>query len=127
MNENKKAVSMDKQYKTRDRRDVRVLCVDADSVYYPVIALVNNISPVTYSINGEHDIGTESPLDLIEQQEEKTVWLEIYRYSTWDISESNVCNLYNSYEELERNMCKSYKGYHNIAIKKITYVAGDRE
>ena len=37
-------ISMDKQYRTRDGRKVRVLCVDSGDVEFPVVALVSNES-----------------------------------------------------------------------------------
>lgn len=37
----KQVISMDKKYKTRDGRSVRVLCIDcAGNVHYPVLALI---------------------------------------------------------------------------------------
>jgi hypothetical protein len=39
-NQNTNLISLDKQYKTRDGRNVRVLCVDRKSAVYPVLALI---------------------------------------------------------------------------------------
>lgn len=70
-------ISMDKKYRTRDGRDVRVLCVDKDFsddaiVKRPVIALVKSIkgsgeSVYYYSSHGYFCVeGHADQLDLIE-------------------------------------------------------------
>jgi len=125
--ETKKAVSIDKKYKTRDGRDVRLLCLDARSSNFPVVALVEGSTPETFTRYGNHDVGYDSPLDLIEQPEEKTVWLELFRYKHWSEDAKVMIGVHNSREELEAAVMKQQFGYQFIAIKKITYKEGDRE
>ena len=120
-------ISMNKKYKTRDGRDVRVLCVDACEGDFPVVAVVDNdIWQVTkYGMFSK--IGCMEN-DLIEQQEEKTVWLEIYRYKHWRDTDYNGIRHYMSEQELRdhiETMKEDSKGYKLVAIKKITYVEGE--
>ena len=63
-----KPISMDKQYKTRDGRSVRILCVDREDSSFPVVALVSGSKGgqgvISYPSNGTY--GEESYYDLIE-------------------------------------------------------------
>lgn len=43
-----KLISVNKKYKTYDGRDVRVLCVDAPRLEYPVLALVDGGSTLLF-------------------------------------------------------------------------------
>lgn len=66
-----KPISMDKQYRTRDGRSARILCVDRNDSDFPVVALVSGSkggqAVIIYPSNGaygeEHE---ESYYDLIE-------------------------------------------------------------
>jgi hypothetical protein len=120
-------ISMDKKYKTRDGRDVRVLCVDACEGHYPVVAVVDNevwqmtkfgmFSAIDFTDN-----------DLIEQPEEKTVWLEIFRYKHWQENTVDVITTHQSEEDLNKSVQfkrESSTWYELIAIKKITYTEGE--
>lgn len=61
---------MNKKYRTRDGREVRVLCVDRNDEDYPVVALINRISgetPEAYTGDGfYHRSKKERGEDLIE-------------------------------------------------------------
>lgn len=118
-------ISMDKKYKTRDGRDVRVLCVDADNVGYPVITLVDGTVYHYTKFGSCTRSQTQTPADLVEQPEEKTVWLEIFRYKHWSEDAKVMIGVHNSREELEAAVMKQQFGYQYIAIKKITYVEGE--
>jgi len=65
--------------------------------------------------------------DLVEQPEEKTVWLEIYRFTSWEEDAPNRVVVH----ILEAPLLQSVKygqgaaNYKLIAIKKITYVEGE--
>ena len=65
-----KLISMDKQYKTRDGRSVRILCVDREDSSFPVVALVadeNDDDLAIYTADGSFfRDGTQHRLDLIE-------------------------------------------------------------
>jgi len=60
-------ISMDKQYKTRDGNDVRLLCVDGPG-RKPVVGFVGNIHLIfRWSINGHYDSPDEDNYnDLVE-------------------------------------------------------------
>jgi hypothetical protein len=116
-------ISMDKKYKTRDGRDVRILCVDANGKY-SVVALVEGCV-VTCTKYGAACEGEENYRDLIEQPEEKTVWLEIFRYTHWSKDAKDMVNVHNSRKGLEAAVLKQQFGYQCIVIKKITYVEGE--
>jgi len=123
--ETKNPVSMDKKYKTRDGRDVRVLCVDASDDNYPVVALIGN-EVYRFTSKGSFDIGYTRGYDLIEQPEEKTVWLEIYRFTNWREEAPNSVVVHVSEVHLLQSV-KYGQGaakYKLIAIKKITYTGG---
>lgn len=62
-------ISMDKKYKTRDGRPVRILCVDLKNQTYPVLALVMKASEetiITCTKDGDYVGNHEHELDLIE-------------------------------------------------------------
>jgi len=121
-------ISREKRYKTRDGRDVRVLCVDADIPDYPVIALLEGLYVLDFSEEGLFDKTSLGDYDLIEQPEDKTVWLEIYRYTHWKTTDYNGIRYYMSEQKLQdhiETMKEDSKNYKLIAIKKITYVEGE--
>lgn len=62
-------ISLDKKYKTRDGKPVRVLCVDMKDTNYPVVALVEEElgeSPYTFTENGSVCYQEVDAFDLIE-------------------------------------------------------------
>ena len=60
-------ISMDKKYKTRYGREVRVLCIDGPDLAFPVIAIINNDLVIKYTSEGRVYLDSfESRLDLIE-------------------------------------------------------------
>lgn len=83
-------IQMDKQYRTRNGRDVRILCTDRDNVC-PVIALIDNVRIVSYTKTGQYYIndGAESEYDLIEYnpaQElklDQPIWVKYDDRSAW--------------------------------------------
>jgi hypothetical protein len=120
-------ISMDKRYKTRDGRDARVLCVDACEGHYPVVAVVDNevwqmtkfgaFSAIDFTGN-----------DLVEVPEEKTVWLEIFRYTHWGDRSETCIRYYHNLSDLKdriKIMEEDSNRYKLIAIKKITYTEGE--
>lgn len=66
-----KLINMDKRYRTRDGRPVRILCIDRKSPDYPVIALILDNDGVefddTFTATGrQFTDSTDRALDLIE-------------------------------------------------------------
>lgn len=73
-------ISMDKKYRTRDGRDVRLLCVDGPCPKYPVVGYVEGgTSPMHWSERGEPVHGVTIS-DLIEYHEPdiRTIWVNVY-------------------------------------------------
>lgn len=79
-------ISMDKRYRTRDGRPVRVLCVDRDADK-PVCALVKNKGEdlQCYGAQGEywHTTGIKDPKDLIEIPELEFDWSCLPAWAMW--------------------------------------------
>jgi hypothetical protein len=120
-------ISMDKKYKTRDGRDVRVLCVDACEGHYPVVAVVDNEAWQMTKFGAFSAIDFTGN-DLVEVPEEKTVWLEIYRYKYWGDADCDSIRYHNNLSDLKEHikiMGENSGRYKLIAIKKITYVEGE--
>jgi hypothetical protein len=73
-------VSMDKKYKTRDGRDVRLLCTDATDEKYPVVGFRGESKKISmWSSTGcfyEENPGT--PSDLIETKDTVEFWVNAY-------------------------------------------------
>jgi len=91
-------ISMDKGYKTRDGRAVRVLCVDMNQELYPVVAIVKGPAGgeytktfTSYGIYSVDDgVGTHN--DLIEVKPSVVFWLnarkngDLFPYITEDLA-----------------------------------------
>jgi hypothetical protein len=60
------AIEMSKKYRTRDWRDVRLLCVDGPGKF-PVVGLIKGQDePATWDANGVFSLDSPTDLDLIE-------------------------------------------------------------
>ena len=74
-------ISMGKKYRTRDGRDVRLLCVDGPDPF-PVIGIIDGDSHATcWTANGNlTDVYPDYHTDLIEYQEPdiRTIWVNVY-------------------------------------------------
>ena len=75
-------ISLDKEYRTRDGRKVRLLCVDGPDEIYPVIGFVeNSIGTYEWCSDGKVcESQVADQYDLIESKPrvKKTVWLHHY-------------------------------------------------
>ena len=71
-------ISMDKQYRTRDGRPVRVLCVDAPGAF-PVVAIVDN-GVIQYSAEGRVGGCIDQYINLIEIKPriKRRLYLNVY-------------------------------------------------
>lgn len=75
-----KLISMDKKYKTRDGRDVRVLCIDNNGACaegYPVVATVDGVVAAFTATGCFYIDSEEHYIDLVELAQEHSVWLEL--------------------------------------------------
>ena len=74
-------ISMGKKYRTRDGRDVRLLCVDGPDPF-PVIGIIDGDSHATsWAANGNlTDVNPDYHTDLIEYHEPdiRTIWVNVY-------------------------------------------------
>lgn len=74
-------ISMDKKYRTRDGRDVRLLCVDGPSRQSIIGLVEGKDNPVSWSDEGRFYLHNEtSVLDLIEYYEPdiRTIWVNVF-------------------------------------------------
>ena len=68
---------------TRDGKSVRIVCTDMMGTSYPILAICR-VNPThdcyySYTLNGKHNLGVDSRLDLFFAQEEKEGWLNLYK------------------------------------------------
>ena len=72
---------MDKEYRTRDGRKVRLLCVDGPFDDYPVVGFIEgSVDSHKWRSNGRCLLASVSPGDLIKAKPRvtKTVWINHY-------------------------------------------------
>ena len=73
-----------KKIVTRDGRKVkRVLCTDAKSEHYPIVALIKSKDgkeeyPLRYTVNGRYSLDYEKSVDLFFAPEKYEGWANIY-------------------------------------------------
>ena len=68
---------------TRDGKTVRIVCTDMIGTSYPVLAICR-VDPThdcyySYTLNGKHNLGVHSRLDLFFAPEKKAGWLNLYK------------------------------------------------
>lgn len=112
-------IEMGKQYKTRDGRDVRVLCIDGPDKNYPVVAAVNNgdgddyWTPEDFTEDGTYVVDDPGSVnDLIEVKPEITEYVNIYSDGT-------------HYGYPTKQRADSSADSDRIACIKITYCEGE--
>lgn len=85
-------ISMDKQYRTRDGREVRVLCVDRNHQDYPVVALIGDDDDVeSFTAEGSYRAHSVSDFgfDLIEYNPaqdlnlDQPIWVRNWSTAGW--------------------------------------------
>lgn len=75
-------LDLNKPIKTRDGRDVRIICTDRKSKYFTIVALITNQYKedyFSYTKDGEFYYGEENSRDLVNVKEKKTGWVNIYK------------------------------------------------
>ena len=87
-------IDMTKQYKTRDGRNVRILCVDGPDRIYPVIGLIDgNLLASTWSSQGQYSAeNKKQELDLIVVKPKLVVerWVNIFQYKNDSRNERHI-------------------------------------
>ena len=67
---------------TRDGRSVRIVCTDMIGTSYPILAIcrvdATHDCYYSYTLNGKHNLGVESRLDLFFAPEKRSGWINIY-------------------------------------------------
>ena len=74
-------ISLDKEYRTRDGRKVRLLCIDGPDESFPVAGFIEGATDVfIWRVDGKVNRTIEHLEDLIESKPrvKKTVWLYHY-------------------------------------------------
>ena len=99
---------------TRDGKSVRIVCTDMMGTSYPILAICR-VDPThdcyySYTLNGKHNLGVDSRLDLFFAPEKHTAWTNIYKsedgvYANSGLFESKEEALENSYS-LKIATCK---------------------
>ena len=99
---------------TRDGKSVRIVCTDMMGTSYPILAICR-VDPThdcyySYTLNGKHNLGVNSRLDLFFAPEKHTAWINIYKsedgvYANSGLFESKEGALENSYS-LKIATCK---------------------
>ena len=87
-------IDMKKQYRTRDGRDVRILCVDGPNPKYPVLGIIGNERSVCFWTNtGNYNTdGLFTVLDLIEVKPKIVVerWVNIFQYKNYNLPRPHI-------------------------------------
>lgn len=67
---------------TRDGKSVRIVCTDMIGTSYPILAIcrvdATHDCYYSYTLNGKHNLGVESHLDLFFAPEKRSGWINIY-------------------------------------------------
>jgi hypothetical protein len=91
-----------KPVQTRDGRKARIVCMDANTVEYPIIALLAGPAgveyPISFALNGKFYTNREHPNDLINIpiKHKREVWVNCYKadfgdfYHSKDIADSRA-------------------------------------
>jgi hypothetical protein len=76
-------ISMDKKYRTRDGREVRLLCVDGPKEYPVVGVVAGDNCPSSWTSTGKIVEHQDRQADLIEYHEPdiRTIWVNVYEGS----------------------------------------------
>lgn len=67
---------------TRDGKSVRIVCTDMIGTSYPILAIcrvdATHDCYYSYTLNGKHNLGVDSRLDLFFAPEKRSGWINIY-------------------------------------------------
>ena len=122
-----KLIEMGRQYKTRDGLPVRLLCTDntGGGTTFTVVAIVED-DVVQYTSDGRYFNNVDShPFDLVEQPQEITVWIEVFKSyddvlsCSWESEEALRKSVNDSQEQ------NSEEAYTLIATKKVMITEGE--
>ena len=105
---------------TRDGKSVRIVCTDMMGTSYPILAICR-VDPThdcyySYTLNGKHNLGVVSRLDLFFAPEKHEGWVNLY-----DHSEGTYLGSVYSSKEVAEAMSKKCGLQHYIATCKIEW------
>ena len=71
---------------TRDGKSVRIVCTDMMGTSYPILAICR-VNPThdcyySYTLNGKHNLGVNSRLDLFFASEKHVGWINLYKINS---------------------------------------------
>lgn len=92
---------------TRDGRDARIICFDAKTGEYPIIALVYCTKNCTetvhsYNLEGKYFTAEESSSDLMMKSNRHIGWTNIYSWSGGHLSTGDI---YSTKEDAIKGIC----------------------
>jgi hypothetical protein len=82
-------IEMHKEYETKSKRAVRLLCIDG-LPEFPIVGIVDGHGLETWTINGECGVNTTSPLDLVPKKKIYVGYVNIYRDKYFEARSSTV-------------------------------------
>ena len=105
---------------TRDGKSVRIVYTDMIGTSYPVLAIcrvdATHDCYYSYTLNGKHNLGIDSRLDLFFAPEKKEGWLNLYKDENGRVAIGTVYPIES--EESAKQIASADKDY--VATCKIT-------
>lgn len=106
---------------TRDGKSVRIVCTDMIGTAYPIL-IVCRVDAAhdcyySYTLNGKHNLGIDSRLDLFFAPEKKEGWLNLYKDENGRVKIGTVYPIES--EESAKKIASADKDY--VATCKITW------
>ena len=106
---------------TLDGKSVRIVCTDMMGTSYPILAICR-VDPThdcyySYTLNGKHNLGVDSRLDLFFAPEKKEGWLNLYKDGSGRVVIGTVFPIES--EESAKKIASADKDY--VATCKITW------
>lgn len=106
---------------TRDGKSVRIVCTDMMGTSYPILAICR-VDPThdcyySYTINGKHNLGADSRLDLFFAPEKHESWINLLRNSCGEIFISSTY----PYEDEKTAKWETSSRSNVVATCKITW------
>ena len=93
---------------TRDGKSVRIVCTDMIGTSYPVLAIcrvdATHDCYYSYTLNGKHNLGVDSRLDLFFAPEKHEGWVNLYKGNAYYHLGSSF--FYQSESEAKKNLSR---------------------
>ena len=104
---------------TRDGKDARIICTDAKSEKYQVVALVTKKGGqeilATFDSSGKYRSGYNSHLDLFFTLEKHEGWINIYKHEDGHCEGDG--NIYSTEEEASKLIVYSFRYQYLTTVK----------